>query len=327
MSIKTNKLLLPITIKGNRLLPPYDPPKKRRRKKVPKPLPKPLKPTPYEPPSPQQIEKPPIPLPKIRLPNKVRKKANKLIDEISSNVKKLIDVISPYYSPEAIIQYKELLKFLPQIEITPKKKALKNNALSFDVNIVNNIDPSIQLADTREKLIEKLNTLIGKNRKGIKFYITLEVKMRKEKEDGTIYAKPYFSSKAMTVTNKDEILEKILLAEEVILTRIAGWLSEGSGWVVEEILNHYINVLVSYIPLRGNSYIPLPKELQNSMKGLINLKNEDNKCFLWCHIRHKNPAKKDPQRIKISDKKFVQNLDYSNITFPVQIKDVGKIEK
>ena len=85
--------------------------------------------------------------------------------------------------------------------------------------------------------------------------------------------------------------------------------------------------MTSYIPLRGNSYIPLPKKLQNSKKGLINLKNEDNKCFLWCHIRHKNPAKKDPQRVKISDKEFVQKLDYSGITFPVQIKDVGKIEK
>ena len=37
--------------------------------------------------------------------------------------------------------------------------------------------------------------------------------------------------------------------------------------------------------------------------------------------------KKDPQRVKISDKEFVQKLDYSGITFPMQIKDVGKIEK
>ena len=280
-------------------------------------LPKPLQPTPYEPPKPvpKQRKKAPIALPRNRLPMKVREK-----------VKKLIDEISPYYSPEAISQFKKNLKFIQKAEITQKKKALKNNALSFDVTIVNNNDPSIQLADTRGNLKEKLKTLIGEKRKGIKFYITLKVKMRKETEDGTIYAERYFSSSTMTVTNKDQILEKIVLAEEVILTRIAEWLSEGSGWVVEEILNHYINV-ASYIPLRGNSYIPLPKELRNSKKGLLNLKNEDNKCFLWCHIRHKNPAKKDPQRVKISDKEFVQKLDYSGITFPVQIKDVGKIEK
>ena len=96
------------------------------------------------------------------------------------------------------------------------------------------------------------------------------MRLRKQREDGTIYKEPYFSSSTMTVTNKDEILEKIELAEEEILERIAKWIPEGSGWIIEEILNYYLNK-VSYNPLRGNSYIPLPKELRNSKKGLINL--------------------------------------------------------
>ena len=164
-------------------------------------LPKPLQPTPYEPPKPvpkpRQRKKAPIALPRNRLPMKVREK-----------VKRLIDEISPYYSPEAISQFKKNLKFIQKAEITQKKKALKNHALSFDVTIVNNNDPSIQLADTRGSLKEKLKTLIGKKRKGIKFYITLKVKMRKETEDGTIFAEPYFSGRTMTITNKDQILEK-----------------------------------------------------------------------------------------------------------------------
>ena len=152
------------------------------------------------------------------------------------------------------------------------------------------------------------------------------MRLRKETEDGTIYREPYFSSHHMTVTNKYEILEKIELAEEEILQRIAKWLSEGSQWVIDKILNHYINV-ASYIPLRGNFYLPLPVELRNSKKGLINLKNEDDKCFLWCHIRHLKPAKTHPERIKITDKAFAKELDYSGVSFPVQIKDVEKIEK
>jgi len=79
--------------------------------------------------------------------------------------------------------------------------------------------------------------------------------------------------------------------------------------------------------LRSNSYIPFPNELQNSKKGLINLKNDDDKCFLWCHIRHLKPAKIHPERIKITDKAFAKELDYSGVSFPVQIKDVKKIEK
>ena len=32
------------------------------------------------------------------------------------------------------------------------------------------------------------------------------------------------------------------------------------------------------------------------------MKNKDNECFRWCHVRHLNPQEKDPQRIKKADK-------------------------
>ena len=73
--------------------------------------------------------------------------------------------------------------------------------------------------------------------------------------------------------------------------------------------------------------MPLPEELRNPRKGLINLKNEDPKCFLWCHVRHLNPQKKDPQRIKRSDREFEKKLDYSGITFPITINQISKIER
>ena len=79
--------------------------------------------------------------------------------------------------------------------------------------------------------------------------------------------------------------------------------------------------------MEGSSYILLPEELRNPKKSLINLKNDDNKCFLWCHVRHLSPQKKDPQRIKLSDQEFANRLDYSGITFPVAINQIPKIEK
>ena len=63
------------------------------------------------------------------------------------------------------------------------------------------------------------------------------------------------------------------------------------------------------------------------MKGLINIKNEDDERFRWCHIRHLNPQKKYPQRIKKADKQHIEKLDYSNIIFPVSEKQYNKIEK
>ena len=81
-----------------------------------------------------------------------------------------------------------------------------------------------------------------------------------------------------------------------------------------------------YEPTKGSSYIPLPAELQNSRKGLVNLKNEDNECFRWCHIRYLNPQEKDAQRIKKTDRKMVEELNYQAVEFPIATKHYGKIE-
>ena len=49
------------------------------------------------------------------------------------------------------------------------------------------------------------------------------------------------------------------------------------------------------------SYIELPKKLQR--QGLINIKNQDDFCFIWCYIRYIIPQDKNPNRITLKDKK------------------------
>ena len=101
--------------------------------------------------------------------------------------------------------------------------------------------------------------------------------------------------------------------------------NEGSGWIVESIEIQYINIS-TYRPLSGISYVNLPVELRNPRKGLINIKNQDPKYFLWCHVRHINPSKKNPERIKNVDKKIAEKLNYDKIEFPVQENFFYKIE-
>ena len=84
--------------------------------------------------------------------------------------------------------------------------------------------------------------------------------------------------------------------------------------------------VILYKPLNGSSYMELPTELRNSKKGLINIKNEDEECFRWCHIRHLNPQIKYPERIKKEDKKMINELNYDGIDFPLSQKHY-KVEK
>ena len=62
------------------------------------------------------------------------------------------------------------------------------------------------------------------------------------------------------------------------------------------------------------------------MKGLVNIQNNDNKCFLWCHVRHLNLIGKKLQRIRKIDEEIVNKFNYSGIDFPVSKKDYPKVE-
>ena len=81
-----------------------------------------------------------------------------------------------------------------------------------------------------------------------------------------------------------------------ILYMIDAWTNNGSAWIIESVESQYINISVCR-PLVGSSYIDLPIELKHPRKGLINIKNKDQKCFLWCHVRHINPSKDHPGEI------------------------------
>ena len=105
------------------------------------------------------------------------------------------------------------------------------------------------------------------------------------------------------------------------------FLGKGSSWIIDSVINHTISIS-KYSPLAGNSYIKLPKELDYSKKGLINIQNtDDNESFKWCLVRYLNPADHHPARITKTDKDFVKRLHLKDIKFPVKISDIHEIKK
>ena len=76
------------------------------------------------------------------------------------------------------------------------------------------------------------------------------------------------------------------------------------------------------------SYIELPKSLQR--QGLINIKNEDNYCFIWSYIRYINPVNKNPNRINKKDNELFiniyQKLKYFEFPLKINKNNIKKIE-
>ena len=101
------------------------------------------------------------------------------------------------------------------------------------------------------------------------------------------------------------------------------WINKGSGWNLELIESQYINIS-TYRPLSGSSYMDLPVELRSPRKGLINIKNKDQKCFLWRHVRHIDPSKEYPERIKKTDKNLLKNVTME-LSFPRKKKILTRL--
>ena len=210
--------------------------------------------------------------------------------------------------PPPIPQVEDHIINVPVPKIKELNKALKGHAKSYGIELQDNSDPLNQFTKTKELVKSHLGNLL-KDMKGFKFIETLEITFEKKPIDSktvsifktaflktlemtfekdsidsktgkrvSIYKTAFFNSKAKTITKADDIEHELNMSRQEILKLIDIWVSEGSGWVIDRIDSHYINV-TKYKPLHGSNYIELPTGLKNPKKGLINIKNKDDECF------------------------------------------------
>ena len=215
------------------------------------------------------------------------------------------------------------LPFYDELSITEVSKAFKRYARSYKVELIDHKDPLAQLESSKSSIKDLLKDLLNEM-KSFSYQVTMKVLLSKDKRnEGIEYSSVYFNSTTKIMVRSAFSLNKSF---QEILYRIDNWINEGSGGIIESISGEYVNIS-KYSPLLGSSFVELPSELKNLKKGLINIKNNDNKCFLGCYVRHLNLIKKHPERIKKEDKKLANNLNYEEIEFPVSKSDYCKVEK
>ena len=146
--------------------------------------------------------------------------------------------------------------------------------MSYKVEIREKKDPIKQLEVSKSSIKDLFSDLLNET-KGFKSQITLKVVLKKYRSTEIEFARVYFNSTTKAVINDKLSLET---AFQGVLYRIDNLINEGSIWIVELIESQYINIS-TYRPLSGSSYIKLSAELRSSKKGLIDIKNNDQKCF------------------------------------------------
>ena len=112
----------------------------------------------------------------------------------------------------------------------------------------------------------------------------------------------------------DEIEEEIQKVEE----------AEGSGWAFYGVISLVLHT-TRWEPLYGSSYIPLDPYLANK-KAIINMKNEDDKCFMWCVLRALYPKNKNAERIDKDLKSKQDIINMKDICYPVSLNGIKRFE-
>ena len=196
------------------------------------------------------------------------------------------------------------LPFYEELNVIKTNHAFRRNAISYKVQLVEKKDPIKQLEAIKSSIKDLFNDLLNEA-KGFRYQKTLKVTLKSTSRMEKFEFRPiYFNS-----TTKTVIIHKFILqnAFHEILYRIDNWINEGSGLIVELIESQYINIS-AYRPLSGSSYIKLPAELKSPEKGLINIKNNNQKWFLWGRVRHINPIKTHLEKITQTNKELANDL-------------------
>ena len=113
----------------------------------------------------------------------------------------------------------------------------------------------------------------------------------------------------------DEIEEEIQKVEN----------AEGSGYTFVIVIKLVLHT-TRWEPLYGSSYMPLDPYLANK-KAIINMKNEDDKCFMWCVLRALYPKDKNAERIDKDLKSKQDIINMKGICYPVSLNGIKRFEE
>ena len=167
-----------------------------------------------------------------------------------------------------------------------------------------------------------------RNLKSVKLNFSLLVRFSDTRGEEAKQMEHYFNRMRPAILNEHNIDTLNPLLNEFIdhvKGDIEAWSQRGSGWVIDEILEAYINV-AQYQPLRGGSYMDLPKKLKNK-KAILNIQNRDNQCLRWALRVALFPAPQGLNPKRTSSYPTEDGLDFTGIDFPTPVSQIDKLER
>lgn len=151
-------------------------------------------------------------------------------------------------------------------------------------------DLKIFLRDTLERLKQSLEQAIKQKRGVVKWnlFLLIELKIEQTYSEYPWRVTPTLRTGPYTSTHPEELGKQLRIASDTSEEMFTHFQAGGSGWALERNI-HLCRNIAEYQPFRGSSYIPLPTIIEKK-KAVINIKNEDEYCFMWAILAALHPV-------------------------------------
>ena len=264
-----------------------------------------------------------VPMELIRVAKKKARNAKEALKNFKHYIKNLkCDYITPSRLKKLTKQLEKKTKEAVEEQkrlFTPRKEAsaFKNYTNQYVINGAAGYGPMEFLTDAKPVIVNIFNS-----NRNIKTALYLYVLM----SQGERLEEFAFHSKGLKLilmeTDESEIYDEMM--EEIEEEMQKAQDAVGSGWRFEKVIKLVLHT-TRWEPLYGGSYIPLDPYLANK-KALINMQNEDDKCFMWSVLRALYPKDTNPQRIDKDLKSKQDSINMKGIKYPVDLKAIDRFE-
>ena len=207
---------------------------------------------------------------------------------------------------------------------TREASAFKNYTNHYVMyNTIANYPPLEFLADAKPAIINIFN--LNRNIKTVLYLHCLM--MRSEPGNPQLIIEKFaFHSKGLKLilegTDEEEIYDEMVGEIEEEIQKVQD--AVGSGWQFKQVEKLVLHT-TRWDPINAGSYIELPPALKNK-KAIINMKNQDEKCFMWSVLRALNPKDKNAERVDNDLKSKEDTLNMKGIQYPVSFRGIDRFE-
>ena len=261
------------------------------------------------------------------------KKKTRSVKEALENLRKYIENLKGYK-----ISANRLKKLSKQLErkekkekevrdkiFTPikEKSAFKNYTNQYVINNIGDYKIDEVLGYAKPAILNIFNS-----NRNIKTILYLHCLMKSEGFDNGSMIKEFaFHSHDLKLvlegTDISELYDEMTDEIEEEIQKVQETVSD-SSWMYSDVIKLVLHT-TKWEPIYGSSYIPLDPYLANK-KAIINMKNEDDKCFMWCVLRALYPKNDHPERIDKDLKSKQDIINMNGIHYPVNFRAIDRFE-